>query len=64
MKNKKRRLKKQYKIMFNILLITLFYIIAIFTINIYIEKSDKINKQKNECIKQAQTPAQKTKCYN
>ena len=61
---KKRRLKKPHRIIINILLIALFYIIAILTINLYIEKSDKINKQKNECIKQAQTPAQKIKCYN
>lgn len=60
---KKRRLKKPYRIMINILLIILFYIISILTINLYIKKSDKINKQKNECMKQAQTPAQTNKCY-
>ena len=50
----------------NILKIVIFLLLAILTSYIFIiysDKVEKIEKQKNECLQQAETPAEKNDCF-
>lgn len=60
---KKRRLKKPFKILLNIIISTIIILLLIFTLKTYNEKSDKIQKQKNDCFKNAIKDGDKIYCY-